>query len=115
MPRRKRAVTDRSSEFSSGREERALFGKPTLVIFWLFVVVVCAALIIPAIPQYRLLKKIENELLEAEQSELALRKKRDQLHDESRALKKNPRYLEARARDPLRVQIEGESVIEIKN
>ncbi len=115
MARRKRAETGRSPEFSADREGRGLFGKPTLFVFWVFVVVVCAALLIPAIPQYRLLKNIENELLDAEQNELALRKKRDQLHDESRALKKNPRYLEARARDPLRVQLEGESIIEIKN
>jgi len=115
MARRKRAATDRSAEFSADREPRGLFGKPTLFIFWLFVVVTCAAFIIPAIPQFRLLKKIETELLDAEQNELALRKKRDQLHDESRALKKNPRYLEARARDPLRAQIPGETIVEIRN
>jgi len=54
-------------------------------------------------------------LADAEQTERALRQKRDQLHDEDRALKKNPRYLEARARDPLRAQIQGETVVEIKD
>jgi cell division protein FtsB len=115
MPKRQRADTDRGPEFSSEGQHRGLFGKPTLFVFWLFIVVVCAALIIPAVPQYRLLSKIEAELKDAKQTEQRLRETRDQLHDESRALKKNPRYLEARARDPLRVQLEGETVIEIKN
>ena len=115
MPKGQRASKKRGPEFSPRREERGLFGRPTLIVFWLFIVAVCTAFIIPAIPQYRLLTKIEAELLDAEQSELALREKRDQLRDESHALKKNPRYLEARARDPLRVQLRGESVIEIKN
>lgn len=115
MSRRQRADTARSPEFSSGDEGQGLFGKPTLWIFWFFIVVVCVALLIPAIPQYRLLKKIEAELVDAQQTELALRNKRDQLEAESRALKKNPRYLEARARDPLRVQLVGETVIQIGN
>ncbi len=115
MSRRQRADTARSPEFLSGDEGQGLFGKPTLWIFWFFIVVVCVALLIPAIPQYRLLKKIEAELVDAQQTELALRNKRDQLEAESRALKKNPRYLEARARDPLRVQLVGETVIQIGN
>ena len=115
MSRRQRADTARSPEFFSGDEGQGLFGKPTLWIFWFFIVVVCVALLIPAIPQYRLLKKIEAELVDAQQTELALRNKRDQLEAESRALKKNPRYLEARARDPLRVQLVGETVIQIGN
>ena len=115
MSHRRRASTKKSAEFPSGAERSTLFGKPTLFIFWAFVVVVCAALLIPAIPQYRLLKGIEDELADAEKSELILREQRDQLSDESRALKKNPRYLEARARDPLRVQLQGETVIQVED
>jgi len=115
MPKRRRAKTKKPPEFSSGAERRTLFGKPTLFIFWAFVVVVCVALLIPTIPQYRILKEIEEELVDAEKAELALRMQRDQLGDESRALKKNPRYLEARARDPLRVQLQGETVIQVED
>lgn len=115
MSRRQRSQTDRSPEFSSEPGRRGLFGKPTLFVFWLFVVAVCAALLIPAVPQYRLLKGIEAELADAENKEKSLRDKRDQLEAESRALKKNPRYLEARARDPLRVQLEGETIIQFED
>lgn len=115
MPKRRAAKTNRSPEFSSGTERRNFFGKPTLIVFWAFVVVVCMALLIPAIPQYRLLKEIEAELANTEKEELALRQRKDQLSAESRALKKNPRYLEARARDPLRMQLQGETVIQVED
>jgi cell division protein FtsB len=115
MSGRQRTQTSRSPEFSSEPGRRGLFGKPTLFVFWLFVVVVCAALLIPAVPQYRLLKEIEAELANVEREEKTLRDKKDQLEAENRALKKNPRYLEARARDPLRVQLKGETVIQFGN
>ena len=82
-------------------------------MFWLFILVVCAALLIPAIPQYRLLGEIEAELANVEREEGMLREKSEQLESEARELKKNPAYLEARARDPLRYQIDGETVIQI--
>jgi len=115
MPKRRAAKTNRSPEFSSGVERRTLFGRPTLIVFWAFVVVVCMALLIPAIPQYRLLKEIEAELVNTENEELALRQRKDQLSAESLALKKNPHYLEARARDPLRMQLQGETVIQVED
>ena len=114
MPRRQRAQSRRSPEFSAEPERLGFFGKPTLFVFWLFILVVCVALLIPAIPQYRLLKEIEAELENVEQENLVLLKKSEQLEAEDRALKKNPAYLEARARDPLRYQIDGETIIHIE-
>lgn len=113
MSRRHRANTNRAPEFSSGPERRGLIGKPTLFVFWLFVVATCTALLIPAIPQYKLLKNIEAELADAEEQEQLLREESHRKEKEARALKKNPRYLEARARDALRYQLEGETVIQL--
>lgn len=115
MSRRQRANTDRPPEFSSGPARRGLIGKPTLVVFWLFIVAACTALLIPAVPQYRLLKEIEAELADAERQEQTLREESHRREAEARALKKNPRYLEARARDPLRYQLEGETVIQLED
>lgn len=91
------------------------FGRSTLFVFWLFILAICAALLIPAIPQYRLLKNIEEELANVQREEVILREKSDQLETESRELGNNPRYLEARARDIFRYHIEGETVIEFKD
>lgn len=112
MARRSRADSEKAAEFSDRAESRGFFGKPTLFVFWLFILAACLAVAIPALPQYQLLKKIEAELAEAEQEEQRLLKKSKQLHAESRALKKNTRYLEERARDPLRYKREGETIIQ---
>ncbi|MCX8237965.1 MAG: septum formation initiator family protein [Akkermansiaceae bacterium] len=115
MPRKRKALTERAPEFSVEPTRRELFGKPTLCVFWLFVVAVCTALLIPALPQYRLLKEIEAELADAKMNEETLRQERHKLEAEAEALKQNPRYLEARARDPLRYQVEGETVIQMED
>mgnify|MGYP002628085000 CR=1 FL=1 len=115
MPRKQRAKAGSAPEFSAEPVRRGLFGKPTLFVFWLFVVAACTALLIPALPQYRLLKEIEAELADVRREEKALRETSHRLEAESKALKKNPRYLEARARDPLRYQKEGETVIQLED
>ncbi len=92
---------------------RGLFGKPTTVVFWCFVIALCVLLVVPALPQYRLLKEVEDELSTAEKEERILYEKSLRLGSEVRALRKNPEYLQARARDPLRVQEDGETVIQM--
>ncbi len=113
MSYRLRAETKPSAEFSDASAPRGFFGKPTLIVFWFFVLAACLAVAIPAFPQYQLLRDIETELADAEREELRMRKKSKQLEAEVKAIKKNPRYLEARARDPLRYQIKGETIIQI--
>jgi len=93
--------------------KRGLFGKPTWIVFGTFVLAACFALIIPAIPQYHKLKEIEAELAEAEKEEKLLKQEAEELGAQAEALRKNPGYLEARARDPLRYHIEGETVIQL--
>lgn len=115
MSYRLRAETKRSAEFSEESGPRGFFGKPTLVVFWLFVLAACLAVAIPAFPQYQLLRTIESELADAEREELRMRRKSKQLQEEAKAIKRNPRYREARARDPLRYQIEGETIIQIED
>lgn len=115
MSRRYRAETGKGSEFSDRAVSRGFFGKPTLVVFWVFVLAACLAVAIPALPQYQLLKKIETELADAEREEQRLLNKSKQLQAEARALKKNPRYLEERARDPLRYMREGETIIQFRD
>ena len=94
MPRKRKALTERAPEFSVEPTRRELFGKPTLCVFWLFVVA---------------------ELDDAKMNEETLRQERHKLEAEAEALKKNPRYLEARARDPLRYQVEGETIIQMED
>jgi len=113
MARRAQNESARSAEFSGGESVRGFFGRPTLVVFWFFVVAACVAVAIPAIPQYQVLKKIEAELVEARKEEARLREHSLQLKAEARALESNQKYLEARARDPLRYHLEGETVIQL--
>lgn len=115
MSRRYRASTNRSPEFSDSQGPRGFFGKPTLVVFWLFVVAACLAVAIPALPQYQLLKEIEGELADVRQEEKRLERESQQLEAEALALKKNPRYLQERARDPLRYMLKGETIIQIED
>jgi len=113
MSSRRRAAASRSPEFAEGKPRRGIFGGPTLVVFWFFVVAACVAVAIPAIPQYQKLREIEEELAEIRREEERMREKNHQLKAEARALKENPRYLEARARDTLRYQLDGETVIQL--
>lgn len=115
MGGRYRASIDRSREFSDSQGPRGFFGKPTLVVFWLFVVAVCVAVAIPALPQYHLLKEIEGELAGAKLEEERLEIRSQQFKAEARALKENPHYLQERARDPLRYMRKGETIIQIDN
>ena len=115
MGDRLRAKNKRSAEFCDESGSRGFFGKPTLVVFWLFVLAACLAVAIPAFPQYEILRNIETELADVEGEELRMRMESRQLAAEVEAVKKNPRYLEARARDPLRYQIEGETIIQIED
>jgi cell division protein FtsB len=70
---------------------------------------------IPALPQYHLLKEIEAELAETQQEEKRLERQIQQLAAEARALEENPRYLQERARDPLRYMLKGETIIQIQD
>ena len=115
MGRYFRVSTKRSPEFSEGRGNRGFFGKPTLVLFWFFILAACFAVAIPAIPQYHLLKKIEVELVDTKQEERRLDRRIQQLAAEARALEENPRYLQGRARDPLRYMRKGETIIQIQD
>jgi cell division protein FtsB len=115
MGRYFRVATDRSPEFSETRGGRGFFGKPTLVLFWFFVLAACCAVAIPALPQYHLLKEIEAELTETQQEEKRLERHIQQLAAEARALEENPRYLQERARDPLRYMLKGETIIQIQD
>ena len=115
MGLRYRASTNRSPEFLESQRPRGFFGKPTLVVFWLFVVAACLAVAIPALPQYQLLKEIEAELVDVRKEERRLEERSQQLESEALALKKNPRYLQERARDPLRYMIKGETIIQIED
>lgn len=110
---RRRQRTPPSAEFSERPGRRGFWGLPTYVVFWFFVVAACVAFTIPALPQYQKLKRIEAELEEARRMEEALKEKSLQLQAESKALETNIEYLEARARDTLPWQLDGETVIHI--
>ena len=60
MARRNRG--SRHPDFPEAPLRRGFFGRPTLAVFWVFVVAACLAVAIPAIPQYRLLQSIEKEV-----------------------------------------------------
>ena len=111
MARRKES---RHPDFPEAPPPRGFFGRPTLIVFWIFVVAACLAVAIPAIPQYHLLKSIESELEDVREEERQLELKKQQLEAEAKALKTNKRYLEARARDPLRYHERGETVIQLE-
>lgn len=113
MVRRNRR--SRHPDFPEAPLRRGFFGRPTLAVFWVFVVAACLAVAIPAIPQYRLLQSIEKELSEVKDEEQRLNDKKKQLEAEAQALKNNKDYLEARARDLLRVYEPGETVVEFKD
>ena len=115
MSRYFRVSTGRSPEFSEARGRLGFFGKPTLFLFWFFILAACFAVAIPSIPQYHLLKEIEAELLETKEEEKLLERRIQQLEAEARALEDNPRYLEERARDPLRYMRKGETIIKIRD
>ena len=107
MGRYFRVSTERSPEFSEARGRLGFFGKPTLVLFWFFILAACFAVAIPSIPQYHLLKEIEAELVETKEAEKQLERRIQQLAAEARALEENPRYLEERARDPTSLHAKG--------
>jgi cell division protein FtsB len=54
-------------------------------------------------------------LADVRQEEKRLERKSQQLEAEALALKKNPRYLQERARDPLRYMLKGETIIQIED
>ena len=104
----------RDPEFVRDMPKRGLIGKPTWIVFGIFVVVVSLSFVIPAIPQYRKLQEIEKELADAEAQELELLRKKQQYRAESEALQSNRRYLEDRARDPLRYFRKGETILQLE-
>ena len=112
--RRYYSKSRREPEFVRDDPKRGLIGKPTWIVFGVFILVVSLGFIIPAIPQYRKLVEIEQELAEARMQEQELLKKSQQYKAESDALQNNTRYLEDRARDFLRYHRKGESVIELQ-
>jgi cell division protein FtsB len=111
----RRTRESRHPDFPEAPPERGFFGKPTLFVFWVFVVAACLAAAIPAIPQYRILQSMENELADVLEEEKRLEAKKAQLEAEVQALKTNKAYLEARSRDSLRRYKPGENVVEFKN
>ena len=115
MPKAKgrtRYRAKRTPEFADEPVTRGFFGKSTWVVFGSFILAVCCALTLPVIPQYQKTKSVEAELAEAEKEEQRLMKQAVELGAQAEALKKNPGYLEARARD-LRYHRRGEDVIEM--
>lgn len=115
MARRYRAGLDDSKEFSRNVTRPGLFGLWTWLAFSFFVLAICAAIVTQVIPQYQKLQGIEAELAEVEAQEENLAKKAQQLRAEAEALRTNPAYLEARARDPLRAHLPGEVVIQLED
>ena len=112
--RRYYSKSRRDPEFVRDSPKRGLIGKPTWIVFGIFILVVSLSFIIPAIPQLQKLNEIEMELADAQEQEQELLKKSRQYKAEAEALQNNPRYLEDRARDPLRYFRKGESVIQLE-
>ena len=104
----------REPEFVRDQPKRGLIGKPTWIVFGVLVLVVSLSYIIPAIPEYRKLVEIEEELADAQALEAELLKKSQQYKAEADALQNNLRYLEDRARDRLGYHRKGESVIQLE-
>ena len=114
MARRYYSKSRRDPEFVRDMPKRGLIGKPTWIVFGIFILAVSLSFIIPAIPQYQKLLEIEGELADAEAQEQELLEKKKQYHAESNALQNNRRYLEDRARDRLRYYREGETIIQLE-
>jgi len=104
----------REPEFVRDAPKRGLIGKPTWIVFGVFVLAVSLSFIIPAIPQYQKLQDIEKELAVVEAEEQKLLEKKKQFRAESDALQNNKRYLEDRARDRLRYYREGEKIFQLE-
>ena len=79
----------------------------------IFVIVACLAGVVPTLPQWNELKKIEAELAEVEEKEKKFAADRKRYASEEEALRSNPEYMEARARDRLHLHRSGETIINI--
>lgn len=100
-------------EFTRMRAET--LSMATSRLFQIFVIAICLAAIVPALPQWNELKKIRTELAEVKSREASLAQQHEQLRSEEKALRENKFYLESRARDRLHLYREGERVIQLKD
>lgn len=83
-------------------------------LFQILVIVICLGAIVPALPQWNELKKIQAELVEVKSREASLAQEHEQFRSEEKALRENQFYLESRARDRLHLYRVGEGVVRIK-
>ncbi len=117
MPRSKRQKAQKSRrrpdpEFTRVRAET--LGVATSRLFQIFLIVVCLSAIVPALPQWNELKKIESKLEAVKVREAHLAEQHERYRSEKKALEENQFYLESRARDRLHLYRKGEKVVNIK-
>ena len=116
MARKRRQSTTRRRR-GSGRFLRARTAGIRAVNQFAVVVLVamgCTTVAVLSIPQVRELKRLEQELAEAEAEERAVLEVRDRKGRELKALRDEPGYLELVARDRLDLHLPGETVFRIK-
>lgn len=82
--------------------------------FVLFCVSLGFVVVAMAVPQQRLLKKLEAKLVEAKEREKVALADREHRRIELQALREDPAYLEIHARDRLNMCREGERILRFK-
>jgi cell division protein FtsB len=82
--------------------------------FVLFCVSLGFVVVAMAVPQQRLLKKLEAKVAEAKEREKLALADRDHRRIELQALREDPAYLEIHARDRLNMCREGERILRFK-
>lgn len=82
--------------------------------FVLFCVSLGFVVVAMAVPQHRLLKKLEAKVAEAKEREKVALADRDHRRIELQALREDPAYLEIHARDRLNMCREGERILRFK-
>ncbi|MGE9266937.1 MAG: FtsB family cell division protein [Verrucomicrobiales bacterium] len=103
----------REPEFTRVRAET--LSMATGRLFRILLIAGCLATIVPALPQWNQLKRIEGELAEVQGREARLAQDRERYESEEKALRENRFYLESRARDRLNAYKEGESIIRMED
>lgn len=82
--------------------------------FVLFCVSLGFVVVAMAVPQQRLLKKLEAKVIEAKEREKVALADREHRRIELQALREDPAYLEIHARDRLNMCREGERILRFK-
>ena len=82
--------------------------------FLLFCLSLGFVVVAMAVPQLRILKKLEAKVADAKERQLVARAERDHRRIELQALREDPTYLEIHARDRLDMCREGEKVLRFK-